>query len=78
MMGEVAVNVYPMSICKYFNRHNIAYTGSSSLDTLTAGIKEGSVIVLIKWNDKTKLTSGWHVMTAIYTGGKYLVFKEVC
>lgn len=46
------------------------------MDKLTAGSTEGSVIVFTVWNDATDLLSGWHAMTALYTGGKYLVFNQ--
>ena len=54
-----------------FDAHGIDYTGYYSVDRLVANISEGSVIVVTVF-----CPTGWHTMTALYTGGKYLVFNQ--
>ena len=61
----------PWATAKYFDAHEIDYTGSFSADRLVANISEGSVIVFTVF-----YPTGWHAMTALYAGGRYLVFNE--
>ena len=61
----------PWATEAYFDAHGIDYTGYYSVDRLVANISEGSVIVFTVF-----YPTGWHAMTALYTGGKYLVFNR--
>ena len=61
----------PWAADRYLQTHSINYVGSFSVDQLTIGISEGSVITFT-----VMYPSGWHAMTALYTNNEYLVFNR--
>ena len=71
-----AGGVSPWSIQRYFTAHGIKVSGSYSLQSLSQEVTEGSVIVFTVLNNSKNIFEGWHAMTALYTGGNYLVFNK--
>ena len=71
-----AGGVGPWSMESYFAANGIAATGSYSCESLTSDVAEGDVIVFTVLNDRNDIFKGWHAMTALYTGGNYLVFNQ--
>ena len=71
-----AGGVSPWSMESYFTANGIQTSGAYSVESLTASISEGDVIVFTVFNSKNNIFNGWHAMTALYTGGNYLVFNQ--
>ena len=71
-----AGGVAPWSMESYFAANGIVTKGSYSYESLTADIVEGDVIVFTVLNNRNNIFKGWHAMTALYTGGNYLVFNQ--
>ena len=71
-----AGGVPPWNMENYFAANGIETMGSYSYKALTAGIKEGDVIVFTVLNNKSNVFKGWHAMTALYTCGNYLIFNQ--